>query len=125
MILRSVATIVTVLIFAGCGTVSKTVKVVNDSGEPISGAVMHPGVTYFNDSSGKNGRLRVSSNFPVVVKEGFYPVLVRLGDKKYAEATLLELPESVSEEDVREIRERLTKEGLKLSGEYTHSRLNR
>lgn len=114
---RLIAAILSVSMLSSCGTVSKTVKVVDESGKPISGAVMYPGVTFFNPSSGKDGRLRVSSNFPVIIKDGFQPVIAYLGDKQYDEATLLKLPESVSEEENRKIRGRLAEESLKLSGE--------
>lgn len=122
---RFIASILSSLLFAGCGTVSKTVRGVDESGDPLAGAVMHPGVTYFNDTSGKNGTLRVSSNFPVIVKDGFQPAMANLADKKYGEVVLRELPESIQNDEARKSRDRLVDESLKLSGEYTRVRLKR
>jgi len=108
----------TALLLVGCVTVSKTVKVVDASGDPIQGAVQYPGVTFFNDSSGSSGRLRVNSNFPLIVKNGFQPAIAHLDNKKY---TVVTLTETISEEEALSIRDRLTKESFRLGGEYTRS----
>jgi hypothetical protein len=116
-----VITSLTALLLFGCGSVTKTVKVVDASGDPIQGAVQYPGVTFGNDSSGSSGRLRVNSNFPVIVKDGFRPVIAHLGNESYTVVTLTEQQESTSEEEALSFRNRLAGESFQLSGEFTRT----
>lgn len=101
-------------LFCGCTTNNrpKAVVIVSDSdGNPISGAYEHPQVPFGGSRvSNANGRLKVWTNFPVIIKEGYIPEIVNVSTSERVLLSLTKADPSSTFEDRQNLIVRLAAE---------------
>ena len=76
--------ILILIVLNSCSAGVKTVRLVDKSGTPIRGAQRYPFSPFGrNEASGRNGKLRVYRNFPVIRRDGFLPVMVDMAREDF------------------------------------------
>jgi len=117
-----------VFLFSGCtsSNAQKSVVFVSDiNGNPISGAYESPKVPFGDRRvSNSNGRLKVWTNFPIITKEGYIPVIVDVTNLEQVQVNLAKEDPTSTFESRQDFIVRLAEESRRKNALYYESAID-